>query len=904
MSNLVFPTSLPGFSITLTRVHVTKTKVQESVSGKEWRTQWYTSPRLKWQLEFEFLRNREPRTGSMAGRELNRLFDFLTRHGGALDSFLLDDPEDNVAVEQYLGSGDDTALVPPTFFQLQRALRARADGYPFGGGESSGHPVINYATASARFYNDSTAPWTATIPWAASIGMGVQDFAGVAPDGTATAGRIFNGNTAGRDVNLGHGNFAFVRYNQIAPRGAYSFSLWVRVLSMDAPREIGLQFGNGTGSDIYSDPYVIFGDASYAADPVAGRAAWRFTLNDTNWTRIGISINPRGGPGQLGDTSYFYGVFLGQPYSEALVWGAQLEIGSQHFSEYVPAMDPAFGLYGHYSAGSEYGIKEPPISVWPAIGSGSEPVHDIRPCASSEFGERWPGTWGAGQYQPNAGSYGSGGLASSASALDWQGKRAPHSGFINYIRFSQDFSQSAAWTTGSSGTGSAPTFATIRATAASDLGSARGPDGSRDYGSAILFNIGAGTTSGDTSSITQTVDHPLLVQGQQYTFSVWMFPWKSPTNDVPPSLIEIRENTSGASVIASLDKARSIVDSRAALTFTAGASTSITIRWRGDLARTALGQTQLKVLTFGAQLERTTSASPTWFLPTQAAAVMAAPEVRDNQPSIYKWDQGMHPFGTLLDPSPRVNLCNGSWSTGGSNTPETPTGYPTEGLTGGGSVGVGTSFASAISALGTSCVFTTGSMLCSSIYIRASTTATATTFKFGLRRDTPADVTTNTVDFDPNSGMITRAGSRVVSAYAVPLPDRWFRLVMVSTWDNADTTQTPLAGAAGASCQTYLHIVEPGRSVGSPFTGATWAGDYTILSGPTTNHPTALPGLVLFPGDLDWIPAGVKPKLGQYYTWSGGFYHRVRFSGDEASVDRIVDRIWSSQAIELISVKP
>jgi hypothetical protein len=895
VSNFVFPSSLKGFSLECTRTHLTKTNVQESVSGKEWRTTWWTSPRYKYSVQFEFLRN--------ASRfELNTVFDLISRHMGAWDSFLLEDPEDKVAIDQYLGSGDDTAIVPPTFFQLQRALRARVEGKR-DGGESSGHPIFNLAPASHRFSDNNTAPWQATMPWTVSVGASIQDYAGVAPDGSLTAARLNNGSTFGPNVNITHGALSLLRQNQVTPHGAYSFSLWVRNLAIDNPCEVGLQFGSGTGTEQYSDAYVIFGNATSRADPTFGRAAWLFKLNDTNWTRIGVTLNPRGGPNQALEGTLTYGAFFGQPYSEALIWGGQLESGTAHFSEYVPAIDSTAEVYGIYAASTEFGIREPPLTVWPGIGGGSEPVYDGRPCAASDFGERYPGIWGAGQYLPITGVYGGAGVAPSASALDWQGTRTPLTGLINFIRFSLDFNQSAAWTAAAAGSGSpsAPTFATLRATADSDLGHARGPDGSRDFGTAIVYDVGSGTTSATTSSITQTVDHPLLVQGDTYTFSVWMYPWKTPTNDLPPSLIEIIETTSGASVICSLDRRRSIYDSRCSLTFTAGASCNVVIRWRGDLAQ-ATGASTIKVLTWGAQLER--GSSPGWFLPTQAAGVMAAPEVHDNQPSLYVWDQGMHPFGTLLSPLPRSNLCNGSWSTGGGPSPDNPTGSSL-GATGGGSVS-GTSFASAITA-GTGALgyqFTTGSMLCSSVYVRASTTASAITFTFGLRRDSPSNTTTNTVDFDPNSGRITRAGSRVVSAYAVPLPDRWFRLVMVSTWDNADTTQSPLAGSSGASSQTYLHIVEPGRSVGSPFVGATWEGDYTILSGPSTNHLTALPGTVLFPGDLDWIPANDPPKLGQYFTWTGGYYRRVRFSGDEVDADRIVDRIWNTGRIELISVKP
>lgn len=90
MSNAVFPMTLPGISIKLRRTPVFSTKVQTSVGGKELRGRFQSAPRYKYRLSFEFLRADPPL------QELQQLVAFFEDHYGQWDSFLLDDPYDNV----------------------------------------------------------------------------------------------------------------------------------------------------------------------------------------------------------------------------------------------------------------------------------------------------------------------------------------------------------------------------------------------------------------------------------------------------------------------------------------------------------------------------------------------------------------------------------------------------------------------------------------------------------------------------------------------------------------------------------------------------------------------------------------------------------------------------------------
>lgn len=110
MSNEVFP-DLPGLDIRTGKAPVWKTKIQESVSGKEQRGSFMAYPIWHFELRFTFLRS------DVAFSELQSLVGFFNRHRGQFDSFLYPDPEDNAVVAQQFGVGDGAS----TAFQLTRA---------------------------------------------------------------------------------------------------------------------------------------------------------------------------------------------------------------------------------------------------------------------------------------------------------------------------------------------------------------------------------------------------------------------------------------------------------------------------------------------------------------------------------------------------------------------------------------------------------------------------------------------------------------------------------------------------------------------------------------------------------------------------------------------------------------
>lgn len=90
MSDQVFPLSLPGLDIKVTRTPVFRTAVQEAHSGKELRASFWSGPRYRYTVTYNFLRQ------AKNGDEAKTLLDFFEFHKGRHESFLLDDPKDGV----------------------------------------------------------------------------------------------------------------------------------------------------------------------------------------------------------------------------------------------------------------------------------------------------------------------------------------------------------------------------------------------------------------------------------------------------------------------------------------------------------------------------------------------------------------------------------------------------------------------------------------------------------------------------------------------------------------------------------------------------------------------------------------------------------------------------------------
>lgn len=127
MSNAVFP-ALPGLEPVRPRIPRFRTRISESVSGIEARLGFMQYPTWMVTLSFEFLRH------NVTNNELNKILAFFLNRGGARDSFLYTDPEDNAVVDFQFGTGDWSTVA----FQLLRAFDATGVG-----GSSFVEPVEN-----------------------------------------------------------------------------------------------------------------------------------------------------------------------------------------------------------------------------------------------------------------------------------------------------------------------------------------------------------------------------------------------------------------------------------------------------------------------------------------------------------------------------------------------------------------------------------------------------------------------------------------------------------------------------------------------------------------------------------------------------------------------------------------
>jgi len=92
MSASVLP-DLPGLDIAVERSPSYKTKIVETVSGKEDRASWASAPRYTYNLRYNLVRDNVAAPAPWAAySEAGVLFNFLDAHYGSLDSFHYADP--------------------------------------------------------------------------------------------------------------------------------------------------------------------------------------------------------------------------------------------------------------------------------------------------------------------------------------------------------------------------------------------------------------------------------------------------------------------------------------------------------------------------------------------------------------------------------------------------------------------------------------------------------------------------------------------------------------------------------------------------------------------------------------------------------------------------------------------
>lgn len=92
MSDSVFP-SLRGADVAVEREPFYRTSVYETVSGKEQRVSWDASPRYRYRVRFNVLRDDRAAPAPWAAySEVGTVLKFLDDHKGSFDSFLFNDP--------------------------------------------------------------------------------------------------------------------------------------------------------------------------------------------------------------------------------------------------------------------------------------------------------------------------------------------------------------------------------------------------------------------------------------------------------------------------------------------------------------------------------------------------------------------------------------------------------------------------------------------------------------------------------------------------------------------------------------------------------------------------------------------------------------------------------------------
>ena len=160
----IFP-SLPGLGWSVVKSPRFATRIQRAVNGRELRALDQPYPLWNWTLTYPLLRDRNdmraplPAAGGfgIGYDELRILAGFFLQQQGALQPFLFDDPTDDIAAAQPLGTGDSSR----TAFQLLRHMGGFAEPitapntvsaiYFDGIQQSAANYTVDAATGSVTF---------------------------------------------------------------------------------------------------------------------------------------------------------------------------------------------------------------------------------------------------------------------------------------------------------------------------------------------------------------------------------------------------------------------------------------------------------------------------------------------------------------------------------------------------------------------------------------------------------------------------------------------------------------------------------------------------------------------------------------------------------------------------------
>lgn len=156
-----FHTPLPGLTIEVSKTPLFKTKISESVSGREIRNAMADQPRWEIKLSYEFLEDR-----SGAESSLKTIVGFFLAMRGSFDSFRFKDPDDYLVQNVHIGTGDGGT----TEFPLVRSMGGFSE--IIGQVDDANTVVISRDITETSNVPAPTGPYTITV---ANSGSFVQD---------------------------------------------------------------------------------------------------------------------------------------------------------------------------------------------------------------------------------------------------------------------------------------------------------------------------------------------------------------------------------------------------------------------------------------------------------------------------------------------------------------------------------------------------------------------------------------------------------------------------------------------------------------------------------------------------------------------------------------------------------
>lgn len=338
MSSELFPLDALAARVISREVYAPVT-VDTSVSGKEARSSWSSTPRYRYQLGVDVVR-------SDVRFDFARFLSHFTRHFAQLDSFLIQDAEDYTVTDHGFGVGDAATVA----FQLQRSLLGSKSEMGTGGPyATSSKPRTNLALQSQTLDN---ASWTKTR-------SSISANAAIAPDGTLTADKLVEDATATsthlalQAITIVSGTTYTV---SIYAKASTRTKLTINVASEACVASFDLTAATATLWSGVDAEITSVGNGWY-------RCEVAFTSVSSTARNVEIYLDGGTPPG---------GAYSGDGTSGLFLWGAQVEAASSS-TKYIPTTTAAV-----VSPSSAADIA---AFYWPGYLGGFEPVRDPDPAS-------------------------------------------------------------------------------------------------------------------------------------------------------------------------------------------------------------------------------------------------------------------------------------------------------------------------------------------------------------------------------------------------------------------------------------------------------------------------------------------------------------------------------------------